>query len=265
MSESSVFILGAGFIGQPLATEMKSNGYDVSVSIRSKERNPEFVNQGISVFNFEVGNESINLPQRIDVLVISYPIGSRKIVLGEHLKQAAWIYKHFNFNSLKQVILTSSTSVYPDGLGEIDETCTARPDDYGLTQLEYEEALRSYFGDKLLILRLAGLIGKNRHPGRFLASRAQVQNPQSPVNMVHQGDVIRFVQALVKHGVIGEIFNLCHHDHPPRKVYYRAASKALGLEPPVFSSAQIPNPKVIKNNKSKSFFGFDYEFPIDLF
>jgi nucleoside-diphosphate-sugar epimerase len=138
---------------------------------------------------------------------------------GAHREQAQWIAAHFPENSLKRVILTSSTSVYPDGIGEVLEKCSARPTDHGLIQLEYEEALREIYGAKLTVLRLAGLLGKNRHPGRFLAGKTDVPNPQSPINMVHQGDVVRFIVELVERDISAEVINLCHDNHPTRQVY----------------------------------------------
>lgn len=263
--ENRIFILGAGFIGKPLAISLKQRGYDVSVSIRKPENNASFEEQGIDVHNFQVGDDDDSIFSEMQTLVLAYPIGSRKMTPGDHLKQAQWIAEHFPKNQLKQVILTSSTSVYPDGMGEVDENCAARPADHGLIQLEYEEALRGFYGAKLVVLRLAGLIGKNRHPGRFLAGRKELPFGSSPINMVHQGDVVRFIVELITRQITAPIINLCHDEHPVRQVYFRSASKALGLELPTFSQQQISYPKVMNNALSKSLFGFEYEFPVDLF
>ena len=263
--ENRIFVLGAGFIGKPLAINLKELDYDVLVSIRNPENNTAFTEQGIAVHNFQVGDLQVPIFNEIQTLVIAYPIGSRKMQPGEHLKQAQWIAQHFPENQLKQVILTSSTSVYPDGIGEVDENCMVRPNDHGLIQLEYEEALREIYGSKMTVLRLAGLLGKNRHPGRFLAGKVDVPNPQSPVNMAHQGDVVRFIVELISRKISSDVVNLCHDNHPMRQVYFRSASLALGLEPPTFSQQQISNPKVVNNALSKSLFGFEYEFPLDLF
>jgi nucleoside-diphosphate-sugar epimerase len=264
-SENRIFILGAGFIGKPLAINLKDLNYDVSVSIRNPENNTVFEEQGIAVHNFQAGDGSISVFEDFQTLIIAYPIGSRRMNPGAHLEQAQWIALHFPKNALDRVILTSSTSVYPDGIGEVDEKCSARPTDHGLIQLEYEEALREIYGAKLTVLRLAGLLGKNRHPGRFLAGKKDLPNPQSPINMVDQGDVLRFIVELVTHDIAAEVINLCHDNHPSRHVYFRSAAKALGLEPPTFSKQQIKNPKVVNNALSKLLFGFEYEFPVDLF
>jgi len=263
--ENRIFVLGAGFIGKPLAISLKYLNYVVSVSIRNPENNTFFEEQGIAVHNFQVGDDSISVFEDFQTLIIAYPIGSRRMHPGAHLEQALWIAAHFPESSLKRVILTSSTSVYPDGIGEVDENCSARPTDHGLIQLEYEDALREIYGAKFTVLRLAGLLGKNRHPGRFLAGKTDVPNPQSPINMVHQGDVVRFIVELITRQITVPIMNLCHDEHPPKQIYYRAASKSLNLEPPTFSSEIQQKPKVVSNALSKSLFGFEYEFPVDLF
>jgi|688.fasta_scaffold14838_9 nucleoside-diphosphate-sugar epimerase len=263
--EKQVFVLGAGFIGKPLAINLEQLNYNVSVSIRNSENNASFTEQGIAVHNFQVGDAQVPIFSEIQTLVIAYPIGSRRMQIGDHLKQAQWIAEHFPKNQVKQVILTSSTSVYPDGMGEVDENCAARPTDHGLIQLEYEEALCGFYGAKLVVLRLAGLIGKNRHPGRFLAGKKDVSFGSSPINMVHQGDVVRFIVELITRQITVPIINLCHDDHLPKHIYYRAASKALNLEPPTFSAQTLERPKLVNNTLSRSLFGFEYEFPVDLF
>ncbi len=264
-SEQKIFVLGAGFIGKPLAKHLKTEGYSVAASIRNAENNHIFEEQGIEVHNFQVGDPQVTIFSEIQTLVIAYPIGSRRMQTGDHLKQAQWIAEHFPENQLKQVILTSSTSVYPDGIGVVDEECVERPNDHGLIQLEYEEAFRSYYGSKLIITRLAGLIGKNRHPGKFLAGRKEVPFGSSPINMVHQADVVRFIYELIQRQITVPIVNICHDEHPPKQIYYRAASKALNLEPPTFSPQHLECPKLVNNALSKSLFGFEYEFPLDLF
>jgi nucleoside-diphosphate-sugar epimerase len=263
MSQPKVFVLGAGFIGKPLALQLKQSGYDVSVSVRNIENAKKLLPDGISVHAFSVG-DVLQLEDSFscDTLVICYPIGSRSQPAASHLKQADWLSKHFPISSLKQVILTSSTSVYPDGFGLVDENFKTPPTDHGLVQWEYEQALQKIYGSKLTVFRLAGLIGAHRQPGRFLAGKVNLPNPNSPVNLVHQADVIRFLLTAIDQGVVGEVFNLCHNNHPTRAEYYTNAALTLELIPPIFSTEQIKNPKIVDNTKSKVFFGLDYLSPI---
>jgi nucleoside-diphosphate-sugar epimerase len=260
--KTQVFVLGAGFIGAPLAENLKKAGYEVAVSVRSKVKKEDFESKGFTSYNFEVGQEGLIPSIRCESLIISYPLGGRRMENQEFLLHAHWIEKNFKHTDLKQVILTSSTSVYPDGFGEVDENCTHRPKAHGVNQLAFEEALRAIFGDKLTVLRLAGLVGANRNPGRFLAGRTEVPNAFSPVNMVHQMDVVRVIELVIKHWITNEIYNLCHPKHPTRIDYYQNTAKKLALIPPQFSKQQIENPKIVSNAKSLTLNNFAYQWPI---
>lgn len=263
MWQNKVCILGGGFIGFPLAKELKKHNYDVQVVLKSEKRLPQFDQYGIPSVISNIGSSiPLEITPQPEILVIAYPIGSRSGDAPNITSQVAWIAQSFPESSVKQVVLTSSTSVYPDGFGLVDENFIPRHSDHRNYQLQYEEGLKEVYGGKLTIFRLAGLVGEGRNPGRFLAGRQQLHNPKSPVNMVHQMDVVRFMLAGIHKTVLGEVFNLCHDNHPSRISYYSETARALGLEPPTFTEEQIDNPKVVSNAKSKVFFGLDYEYDI---
>jgi nucleoside-diphosphate-sugar epimerase len=263
MSQPKIFVLGAGFIGKPLALQLKQRGFEVSVSVRNIENAKDLLSDGISVHAFSVGDVlQLQHSFSCDTLVICYPIGSRSQAINSHLKQAEWLAAYFPSLGINQVILTSSTSVYPDGFGLVDENFKTPPTDHGLVQWEYEQALQEIYGSKLTVFRLAGLIGGQRQPGRFLAGKTNLTNRNSPVNLVHQADVLRFLSSAIDQQIAGETFNLCHDSHPTREAYYTAAAYALALTPPMFTQEQIRNPKIVDNTKSKVFFGLDYLSPI---
>lgn len=263
MSNSNVCLLGGGFIGKPLAQALKTKGYTVSVVVRSAKSIEHFTNLGISCHTAEIGSDTIlDLSIPSNILIIVYPIGSRSAQGKSYLEQVQWIKRNFPARTINQVILTSSTSVYPDGFGLVDEAFREFPENQPI-QLLYENELRSFYNEKLVIFRLAGLVGAERHPGRFLAGRENLPNPQSPVNMIHQSDVLRFIEAAVGNQVKNEVLNICHDEHPSRLEYYTKASISLGLTPPKFSMEQIDNPKIIDNRKAKKLFQMEFINPIE--
>lgn len=264
MNKENVTIIGGGFIGKPLAIALKKLGINVQVILKTTKRVDDFEQLNIPTQIASVGESQIFEDEfNTNVLFVAYPLGARSGNSSDYTRHVEWLRCQFPSLQLTQVILLSSTSVYPDGFGLMDENNLIRPTDYGLIQLEFEEALFNLYNNKLTVFRLAGLIGAERLPGRFLAGRKDLPNPDSPVNMVHQEDVLRFLLAAVSKNVTGEIFNLCHDKHPTRSTYYNSEARHLGLEVPEFSNLQVPNPKVIDNTKSKQFFGLNYLHDIE--
>lgn len=257
-----VLILGCGWIGFPLAQSLIALGYEVYGTTTSSEKLYLFQENGIKPICIQVGTEEPEILNELrqiapDTLIISYPLGSRRMKGDEYKVHTRWIQENLNFSSLEQVVLTSSTSVYPDGFGQVDETCAERPDGAGLIQLNYEDELRTIFGDKLVILRLAGLIGPNRHPGRFLAGKINVPNPDAPVNLVHLDDVVLVIKQVVQRCIVEEVFNVCADEHPSRLEFYSNQTTSIGLVPPVFLEAQTTASKVINNTKLKNMLGVE--------
>jgi nucleoside-diphosphate-sugar epimerase len=89
------------------------------------------------------------------------------------------------------VLFISSTSVYNDVDAFVTEETIARPaTESGKQLLETEQLLQSNINFKTTILRFGGLIGEDRHPVKFLAGRENLENPNAPINLIHQEDCI---------------------------------------------------------------------------
>ena len=262
-----VLILGCGWIGFPLAQRLITLGYEVYGTTTSSEKLNLFQENGIKPICIQVGTEEPELLNELrkitpEKLIISYPLGSRRMKGDEYKVHTRWIQENLKFDSLEQVILTSSTSVYPDGFGQVDETCLEKPDGAGLIQLNYEDELRTIFREKLVILRLAGLIGPGRHPGRFLAGKTNVPNPDVPVNLVHLDDVIGLLLLLVKQKYRNDLFNVCFPLHPTRKEYYTKMALEIDMHAPVFDQKVTSQGKIVLSNKSCTILQFEYKNPI---
>jgi nucleoside-diphosphate-sugar epimerase len=51
---------------------------------------------------------------------------------------------------------------------------------------------------KTTILRFGGLIGEDRNPIRFLAGRENLENPDAPINLIHQTDCIGIILRIIE-------------------------------------------------------------------
>jgi nucleoside-diphosphate-sugar epimerase len=156
-----------------------------------------------------------------------------------------------------KVIFVSTTSVYPESLFEATEDYSWSKEDLLKETVLAEIELTKNLRERLTILRLAGLIGPNRHPVRFLAGKENLPNGNSPVNLIHLEDVIGLIEKIVKEKYWGEIVNGCFPSHPTRKEYYQNAAIELNLNQPLFQeSSEIG--KLVKSEKSISHLNYIY-------
>ncbi|MEM6773104.1 MAG: hypothetical protein AAF597_21185, partial [Bacteroidota bacterium] len=179
-----------------------------------------------------------------EVLIITLPPGGRKLGPGAtetYLASLASLEPLLEGAQL--VIFTSSTGVYgaAAGAGVVDEETPPAPSTYSSQAVVAAEGWLQSKVLSLAILRLAGLIGPGRDPGRFYGGSARsIPRANAPVNLVHQADVISAIQTLIAnynslHG--GQhIFNVCAAAHPSKGDFYTAAAALLnlpitGLEP----------------------------------
>jgi hypothetical protein len=146
------------------------------------------------------------------------------------------------------IILMSSTSVYKEFDGEVDETASITQKS---TQREAEELMLS-LREKLLILRLGGLMGEDRISGRW---KSVSSFTDGPVNYIHQDDVISIVQKMIRENIQDGIYNLVAPRHPLRSQVHRKNSEAFGFERGKFeveTDRIVSSAKVIKR--------LDYDF-----
>lgn len=164
---------------------------------------------------------------------------------------------------ISRVIFTSSTSVYGQAVGEIDELSERQAETASAQALiDVENWLHVLPNISVDILRLAGLVGESRHAGRFLAGKKSLKGATQPVNIVHQDDVIAAIQLLLQQPQGGHIYNLCAPEHPRRHDFYRQASQSLNLELPEFiEEAETVKGKAVNGNLICEELGFEYQYP----
>jgi hypothetical protein len=162
-----------------------------------------------------------------------------------------------------KVVLISSTSVYEQLPGMNTEESKLGENPRARRQLAVERAIWD-FCSRSIVLRCGGLIGPNRHPGRFFAEGKGKGNGQKAVNMVDERDVARAVLHLLKHKKKG-IFNCVFPDHPTRKEYYGKAANQIGREIPEFETNDRCLPATISSEKLTTETGFVFQHDIRLF
>jgi nucleoside-diphosphate-sugar epimerase len=250
LQETKIGIISLGWLGARLAEHFSQRGALVWGTSRNSEKMTEqSLESAVEVvyWNQEEGLSSdlqVKL-KPVDLLILNLPPSVFK-----NGNYATGLVQFLPFiSSEANVIFTSSTGVYPSNLYDARE-------DYEFSEgetnklLEAELALRNVCGKRLTILRLAGLIGEDRHPVHYLVKKEVNENPEGKVNLIHRKDIIQIVDRIIERDFWGEILNVCHPDHPSRKSYYTAKAKLFALRLPKFVEAsKNEDNKIVNCNK----------------
>lgn len=130
----------------------------------------------------------------------------------------------------------------------------------GLRMLEAERIISGITRVPVFILRLGGLIGPGRHPGRFFAGRSDIPNGLSPVNLIHQADALGIIRKLAVGEFQPGIYNGCAPDHPSRREFYVLAARKLGAAPPEFR-AEKESWKIVGSEKVQKELSYRFRYP----
>ncbi|WP_075343186.1 NAD(P)-binding domain-containing protein [Tenacibaculum agarivorans] len=265
MNNKQISILGCGWLGLPLAEFLIDKGYTVKGSTTSQQKEETLKERNIIPFVFKLG-ESYDKTLINDffsdseVIIINFPPKRIPDIFNIYQEQIKEVLPYIQPE--QKVIFVSSTSVYQNTNDWVTETLENKPEkESGKAVLAVEQLLQLHIKNNLTVLRLAGLIGYDRVPGRFLANKKEVTNGKAPINVIHQDDCIGLVDAIITQNIWGEIFNGCADEHPLRETFYILAAEKAGLVPPEFKQSESIQFKKISNTKSKSVLNYSYKYP----
>lgn len=242
----SVTVIGFGWLGKACATYLHSKKYPVKVTNRSAS----LTDLDFPIYAWKLGDD---FPAQAASEVVVIAIAEKENILSNYTK----LYSDLEKLRVKQIVFISSTSIYHSIVGEATENS-----EIILSESNYNVAMKEFTLKethiKSVVLRLAGLVGPNRNPARFLSGKSNVPNPSNKINLVHQMDVIRFVEACILNNAEG-VYNICASEHPIRKDFYTEICKMQNLKAPEFAIDSEPT-RWIDNRKSKEDFNFKYHF-----
>ncbi|CNI35526.1 SDR family oxidoreductase [Yersinia vastinensis] len=264
-----VSIIGLGWLGLPLAQSLIRRGVQVVGSKTTPDGVDAARMSGIDCYQLQLTPELICEPDDLaqlmsaDVLIITLPASRSTDGGAQYFQAVQMVVDSALAFGVPRIIFTSSTSVYGDTRGRIKESSPLQPvTTAGKTLEELELWLHKLPNTSVDILRLAGLVGADRHPGRFLAGKTNVKGGSQGVNLVHQEDVISAIELLLNLPRGGHIYNLCAPMHPRKRDFYPACARALQLTPPEFAPDDIEEPiREIDGSKICSELGFEYAYP----
>lgn len=247
-----IAIIGCGWLGMSLAKKLIQQKYVVFGSTTNPSKLSILENTGILPFLYD-GTSADNLPDwkaEIDYLILNFPPSKSE----NYPKQIASILKQFP--TACKVIFTSSTGVYQEIEGEVTEDSAVKKDHpVFLAETEVRIAHQNF-----TILRLAGLIGPNRHPAKFFSGRTMADGNMF-VNLVHLNDVIAAIVQIIKQGCENKTFNVCWPEHPKKAIYYLEKTKEFQMDAPLVEFSDKLGKKVDGTRIAKELH-FNYSFEI---
>lgn len=234
----TISILGCGWYGKALAKALANDGYHVKGSTTSAEKLIELANLGIEPFlvNFKADQETY-APEffTCDVLIINIPPRTRHGEGSDYLPKIQRIIDAAMRHHIKNVIYISSTAVYGESCTQVTEADIPKPDTAsGEILLQAENLFSAQDALETTIIRFGGLVGPNRHPGRFFAGKKDVPNGQAPVNLIHLDDCVGISKAVISQNKFGLTINGVTPHHPQKMNFYSRATTQTGLEVPQF-------------------------------
>ena len=262
----TVLVLGCGWLGMALARSLVAAGHRVVGTTTSPENLTAMAGAGIDAHLLKLGADfgtaADDLLHRLlraaDVLVLNVP--PRAAAAGAYPALLRPVHRAVAASGIRHVLFVSSTSVYPNESRVMHEADAVSTRDAASDVLRAEGHFVPRYGQwKSTVVRLGGLFGPDRAPGRFLAGRRDLAQGNAPVNLVHLTDVVGVLAAIIRHRAWGHTFNVCAAQHPMRRDFYPAAAQFLQLESPTFKGEEGVSGKTIDSSLVRSIVPYEFQ------
>jgi len=257
--------LGCGWLGFPLALSLISRGFNVKGSTTSPEKMEVLKRAGIDPFlvQFDQSLPEPDLTKLLDgdILIVSVPPGRRTADGPDNYKRMGEILTtKLPKSRISKLIFISSTSVYSDSNGVLTEISEISPQTASAKIIaEIEKSLLA-LPIQVIILRLAGLFGPGRSPGRFFSGKTNIPNGLAPVNMIHQEEVVSLINSLIDSDSASGVYIGSTPSHPTKEEFYTLAAHIDKLPEPDFIPEKL-SWKIVESKRVEKELGFIYKFP----
>jgi nucleoside-diphosphate-sugar epimerase len=266
-NDHSIAIIGCGWLGKALAKELILDEVSFVGTCQSEQ-------SLIMLKNMQIPSIQLRLPLTgsisdicglldREVMVIAIPPQLKK-GQTDYVAKIAQLVQIAEAGTFKRIILLNTTAIY-GGLSRVvsEETLLDESTDKVSILLAAEQALATFSGQSY-VLRLAGLVGPERHPGKFLQANKVFKNANAQVNLVHQTDVVNIIKILSQlkdFRPIQTVYNVNSQTTCNRKHYYQLAAQSLALAKPDFEEDNIENTgKNISATKLREALAYHYHY-----
>ncbi|MBE4579526.1 NAD(P)-dependent oxidoreductase [Vibrio navarrensis] len=273
----NILIIGAGWLGFPLAQTLTALGHTVFITRRSPEALESLTFSPSRKCTLDLN--SLDARQQLthylntrkfDVVIGCFPPGFRKGQGDDYTQHWQLIVDALSSAPATKVIMISSTTVYPNRAEKMVEDAaslaTAQNNhqfsDKARIMLQAENTLVQS-GHPFTILRLSGLIGPQRHPARFVAHLKQVSR-LAPANMLHQHDAVNAAVFAVTHpDADNQILNVTTPRTVDKAAFYQSALEAAGMPVMLPEIVDVADKEISAEKLLSLGFEFHYQSTLD--
>ncbi|CAM2971219.1 NAD-dependent epimerase/dehydratase family protein [Vibrio mytili] len=272
---ANTLIVGAGWLGAPLAQSLENDGCSVVVTRRTQERLDELPSEltHAALLDLNQANAAQQLSDliqqhQIDSILGTFPPGFRKGGGQEYAQQWKTLASVAKQSNVKKLLMISSTTVYPtlplpmtENMASLNLALNSSDfSDNARIMLEAEQHVIDS-GVNFVILRCSGLIGPNRHPARF-ATRLKQVSQNAPANMLHLDDAIGAVTfALQK--LDNQIVNVTAPHTVSKAEFYQAAINKSGDDIPLPPINDIADKHILADKLTSLGYQFHFNSTLD--
>lgn len=246
----TISLLGSGWLGLALTRYFQRQSFNVKASTRTSTRLNELKGIGATPYLVDINDLSGDIQVFLDCDVLIVNITSKNIPSYIEL------IRHIETSAVRRVLFVSSSSVYQNTNDIVRESEELENVNSPLYQIERQFMSNTHF--QTTVVRMAGLIGPGRHPGRFFKHDKWVEQPDSPVNLIHQIDCVNIIGRVIEQEVWGEVFNACAGSHPTKRDFYGQAKQSLGQPSPNFAKANKPAFKIVSSQKLRRVLKYEF-------
>lgn len=258
----NVLLLGCGWIGNIFADKLLNLGHTIYATTTSPHKMGPLEAKGIKTFLIDFSQAqslegyALGLIS-FDLVLISVP-AKKKEALATCLHKFQNLAFFLQKIKCRCVVYLSSTGIYPYVNYLINEKNTpAHQLDERLYQVEQ---LLSSNSPNLNILRLGGIFGYNRIPGKHF-SRKNCPVANQPANYIHADDICAIILAITEQGLYHQLFNVVSPEHPlKRELIIKMAHKYDYALPLSFQDTK-DTAKIISSRKLIDSLNYTFLYP----
>lgn len=266
-SKKKALIIGCGWVGIRFAQKLITIDFDVTATTTSDFKINTLNHLGVRAFLLDFSKEPIPemensvSNQLFDIVLISVPAKKREDFIN-CIKKFEGLSQFLQKIRAKSMVYLSSVGIYPTSphpIGEMDI-----PNQLLDPKLYRAEQILTTAVAQLNILRLGGIFGDNRIPGRhFSAKRCEVGSQFA--NYIHVEDIHAIILSLYDEGIHGKLYNAVSPFHPQKKEIILQMVKKYGFALPSSFENRPFEHKLVSSEKliTDLNYQFIYESPLD--